>query len=71
MADSIIRLQPEVLGNDESIVGESHDSPGVLGYPQYTRPQEYQGLVVPEVLLSGDHKKIIQWRESHRKSNKS
>ena len=69
MADSIIRLLPEVLGNEESIIGESHDEPGLLGYPQYTRPQEYEGLVVPEVLLSGDHKKIEEWREAHRKSS--
>ncbi|NCS98017.1 MAG: tRNA (guanine(37)-N(1))-methyltransferase, partial [Candidatus Pacebacteria bacterium] len=59
-----------VLGNEESIMGESHDQPGVLGYPQYTRPQEFRGMLVPDVLLSGNHKDIEAWREEHRKSEK-
>ncbi len=69
ITDSIIRLLPGTLGNEESIVGESHDTPGTLGFPQYTRPQEFRGMRVPDVLMSGDHKKIEEWRESHRKSN--
>lgn len=68
IVDSIVRLLPGVLGNDESIVGESHDEPGVLGFPQYTRPQVFRGLTVPQVLLSGDHKLIEKWRQEHRKS---
>ncbi len=63
MIDSLVRLQPTVLGNQESLEGESHDTPGKLGYPQYTRPREYQTWAVPDVLLSGDHEKIIKWRQ--------
>ena len=66
IADSVIRLLPGVLGNEESTTGESHDTPGVLAYPQYTRPQVFEGHAVPEVLLTGDHKRITQWREEHR-----
>ncbi len=61
MADAVIRLLPGVLGDDESSVDESH-STGLLEYPQYTRPREYRGLSVPEVLLSGDHGNIEWWR---------
>lgn len=61
IADAVIRLQPGVLGDDESVVSESF-SDGLLEYPQYTRPAEYKGMRVPEVLLSGDHKKIEKWR---------
>ena len=67
MVDSVARLVPGVLGNEASNQGESHSEPGVLGYPQYTRPEEYRGWKVPEVLLGGDHKKITEWREQQRK----
>jgi tRNA (guanine37-N1)-methyltransferase len=67
MVDSIVRLLPGVLGNEESNQGESHDNPGKLGFPQYTRPEDYNGWQVPEVLLNGDHKKIVEWREENRK----
>ncbi len=59
--DTVARLVPEVLGEAESIVEESFGD-GLLEYPQYTRPREYQGLAVPEVLLSGNHEKIRCWR---------
>ena len=59
--DSIIRLLPNVLGNDESSHDESFEN-SLLEYPQYTRPVEYDGKKVPDVLLSGDHKKIDEWR---------
>lgn len=62
MADAIIRLLPGVLGHDESSVDESH-SAGLLEYPQYTRPPEFRGLKVPEVLLSGDHGRVDAWRQ--------
>ena len=52
---------PGVLGDDASSVEESH-SAGLLEYPQYTRPPEYRGRKVPEVLLSGDHGRIGRWR---------
>lgn len=61
MADAVIRLLPGVLGDDASSVDESH-SAGLLEYPQYTRPPEYRGKKVPEVLLSGDHGRIERWR---------
>ena len=61
MFDAIIRLLPNVLGNSESAVNESFED-NLLEYPQYTRPAEWQGRNVPEVLLSGHHKKIAEWR---------
>ncbi|MDO8241059.1 MAG: tRNA (guanosine(37)-N1)-methyltransferase TrmD [Candidatus Moranbacteria bacterium] len=65
VVDSITRLLPGVLGNAESIEIESHSEDGYLEFPQYTKPEEFNGWKVPEVLLSGDHKKIKQWREDH------
>jgi tRNA (guanine37-N1)-methyltransferase len=63
IADAVIRLLPGALGDDESSVEESH-SMGLLEYPQYTRPVEFRGCRVPEVLLSGDHGKIAAFRKS-------
>jgi tRNA (guanine37-N1)-methyltransferase len=63
LVDSVIRLIPGVLGKDESSVDESHKEPGYLEYPQYTRPEDYKGWKVPEVLLSGNHKEIKNWRD--------
>lgn len=62
--DSVVRLLPGVLKSDESFIEESHYN-GLLEYPQYTRPREFNGHEVPEVLLSGNHKKIEQWRRYH------
>lgn len=62
IADAVIRLMPGVLGDDESAKEESH-SMGLLEYPQYTRPPEFQGLKVPDVLLSGDHGKVAEFRK--------
>jgi len=59
--DAVVRLLPGALGTDESSVDESF-SGGLLEYPQYTRPREFRGMSVPEVLLSGDHAKIAEWR---------
>ena len=61
--DSVLRLLPGVLGNKDSIVNESFEN-GLLEYPQYTKPQIWQKNKVPEVLLSGDHAKIKDWRLS-------
>ncbi|MGI6188656.1 MAG: tRNA (guanosine(37)-N1)-methyltransferase TrmD [Clostridiales bacterium] len=61
LIDCVARLVPGVLGNPESIQDESF-SRGLLEYPQYTRPQEYEGYTVPEVLLSGNHREIERWR---------
>jgi tRNA (guanine37-N1)-methyltransferase len=63
VVDSICRLIPGVLGNPESLVEESYSEEMAMEYPQYTRPAEYKGWKVPEVLLSGDHKKIEAWRK--------
>jgi tRNA (guanine37-N1)-methyltransferase len=62
IADSVVRLLPNVLGNEDSPVMDSF-STGLLEHPQYTRPANFNGLEVPEVLLSGNHAKIDQWRE--------
>jgi len=62
MVDSIARLVPDVLGNYESAIGDSH-SMGLLEHPQYTRPREYEGMEVPEVLFSGNHAKIATWQK--------
>ena len=59
--DAVLRYVPDVLGNCESTVDESFSQP-LLEYPQYTRPQEFMGLSVPEVLVSGHHANIEKWR---------
>ncbi len=61
--ESVVRLIPGVMGNEESSVEESF-SEGLLEYPHFTRPRDYQGFTVPEVLISGDHKAIAQWRKA-------
>lgn len=62
LVDSIARLIPGVLGNEHSAVYESHSNPGYLEHPQYTRPSDYKGWKVPEVLLSGNHSQIEKWK---------
>lgn len=62
LIDSVLRYVPEVLGNSESTVDESFSQP-LLEYPQYTRPQEFMGVSVPEVLISGNHANINKWRK--------
>jgi tRNA (guanine37-N1)-methyltransferase len=62
----VSRLIPGVLGSKDSLLQESFTS-GTLEYPQYTRPQEVRGLKVPEVLVSGDHGKVAEWREEKSK----
>ena len=65
--DSILRLLPGVLGNEKSSVDETFEN-GLLEYPQYTKPQIWEEKSVPEVLLSGDHAKIKDWRLSQSKA---
>ncbi|HLK87830.1 MAG TPA: tRNA (guanosine(37)-N1)-methyltransferase TrmD [Candidatus Binataceae bacterium] len=60
--EAVARLVPGVLGNPESLAEESF-AEGLLEYPHYTRPEEFRGMRVPEVLLSGDHRKIREWRK--------
>jgi tRNA (guanine37-N1)-methyltransferase len=62
MIEAITRLIPGVLGNPESLAEESHNSEGYLEYPNYTKPQEWRGISVPEILLSGNHAEIAKWR---------
>ncbi|MBE5735356.1 MAG: tRNA (guanosine(37)-N1)-methyltransferase TrmD [Clostridiales bacterium] len=62
LVDSILRYVPDVLHSGDSVVEESH-SDGLLEYPQYTHPRNFQGLDVPEVLISGNHAKIAEWRQ--------
>jgi len=63
LVDAVVRLLPGAVGDEESVEDESF-SHGQLEYPQYTRPREHQGLTVPEILLSGDHAKIAEWRRN-------
>jgi tRNA (guanine37-N1)-methyltransferase len=62
--EAVARLLPGVLGNPESLAEESFGLSGMLEYPHFTRPEEFRGMRVPEVLLSGDHRRIRAWRES-------
>jgi tRNA (guanine37-N1)-methyltransferase len=61
--DAVIRLCPGVLGSEESLKVDSFVDRGLLGYPNYTRPADFRGMKVPEVLLSGHHRKIEEWRK--------
>lgn len=63
LIDGVSRLLGGVLGNEESTSGDSFSRGDLLGPPQYTRPREYEGMEVPEVLLSGDHEKISEYRQ--------
>ena len=62
IADAVVRLLPGALG-DEASAGDDSFSNGLLEYPQYTRPEDFRGMKVPGILLSGDHGKIAQWRK--------
>ena len=63
LIEAVVRLLPGVIGKAQSLTDESFEA-GLLEYPQYTRPREWEGRSIPEVLLSGDHKKIAQWRQA-------
>ena len=67
LVDSVARHVPGVLGDEASLQDESFED-DLLSYPQYTRPHEYRGMKVPEVLLSGNHSQIKQWRDDQRVS---
>jgi len=66
--DSIVRLIPGVLGGETSAQIESFSDGETLEYPQYTRPEEFNGMKVPEVLLSGHHARIAEWRKEQSKT---
>src|ERR1700681_2379304 len=61
--ETVIRYIPGVLGDENSVTEESHSVPGRLEYPQYTRPRVFRDMAVPEILLSGNHEAIAQWRK--------
>lgn len=63
LLDAVVRLIPGVMGNEQSGASESF-ADGLLEYPQYTRPQEFEGRAIPEVLVSGDHKRVADWRRA-------
>lgn len=63
--DSIVRLLPGVLGGENSAIIESFSEENTIEYPQYTKPADFRGMQVPEVLLSGHHAKIAEWRKDH------
>jgi tRNA (guanine37-N1)-methyltransferase len=65
MIEAVARLVPGVVGNPDSLVEESHED-GLLEYPSYTKPQEWRGLEVPPVLLSGNHAAIADWRHAQQ-----
>lgn len=65
MVEAITRLLPDVVGNAASLEEESH-ADGLLEYPVYTKPAQWRGLEVPEVLLSGHHARIVQWRREQQ-----
>lgn len=69
LVDAVVRLVPGVLGNPDSLAEESYSSQneGEMEYPQYTRPEEYKGWRVPDVLLTGHHVQIDQWRKNSKK----
>jgi tRNA (guanine37-N1)-methyltransferase len=71
MIEAITRLIPGVIGNPDSLLEESHNEIGEVEYPVYTKPAEWRGLQVPEVLKSGNHGEISNWRrsEAKRRSN--
>jgi tRNA (guanine37-N1)-methyltransferase len=65
--DSVVRLVPGVLGDEESNKQDSFSgNPPMLEFPQYTRPREYRGLSVPDVLMTGNHPQIARWREDQK-----
>jgi tRNA (guanine37-N1)-methyltransferase len=71
VADCIARLEPGYLGRESSLNEESHNEDEILEYPQYTKPREFNGWKVPEVLVEGNHKEIDRWREANRKTRKN
>ena len=69
--ESVSRMLPGVVGNRESVETDSFYYGDQYGFPQYTQPRDFRGLRVPEVLLSGHHRDILEWREKNQKKRKS
>jgi len=70
LLEAVSRMIPGVVGNPESVAGDSFYQQDQFTFPQYTQPRSYRGLKVPEVLLSGNHKEIEQWRTKNRKTRR-
>jgi tRNA (guanine37-N1)-methyltransferase len=70
LLEAVSRMLPGVVGNPDSVAGDSFYQRDQVAFPQYTQPRSYRGLDVPEVLLSGDHKEITAWRSRHRKTRR-
>ena len=66
--DTVVRYVPGVLGDAQSVEEESHSAPGRVEYPQYTRPRVFRDMAVPEILLSGNHQAIAQWRQEQSRA---
>ena len=66
LLESVLRLLPNVLGGNETLKEESFSDTSLIEYPQYTKPKEWNGINVPEVLISGDHGRIKNWRNKER-----
>ena len=66
VSDAVIRLLPGALGSEESAENESFGRERMLEYPHYTRPERFEGMAVPDVLLSGNHRRIEEWRREQR-----
>ena len=71
VVDAVARLKAGVLGNENSAVAESFGEEGLLDCPQYTRPAEFRGWKVPEVLVGGNHEEIRKWRQNARAAEKT
>jgi tRNA (guanine37-N1)-methyltransferase len=69
--ESVARMLKGVVGNPESVETDSFYEENQFAFPQYTQPREYKGLIVPDVLLSGHHKDIIEWRKNHQKRRRT
>jgi tRNA (guanine37-N1)-methyltransferase len=67
IVDSVTRLIPGVLGGENSAIKESFSEENTVEHPQYTRPEEFRGLKVPDILLSGHHAEIEKWRKAQQK----
>jgi len=69
--EALVRYLPGALGNEESVVEESYsvELEGMVEYPHYTRPREFAGAGIPEVLASGDHAAVARWRNEHRRDS--
>jgi tRNA (guanine37-N1)-methyltransferase len=71
LLESVSRMIPGVVGNPESVRSDTFYGPDQFAFPQYTQPRSYRGLDVPDILLSGNHRHIGQWRHEHRKKKEN